>query len=104
MILEVLKSAVIGIIQGITEWLPVSSTGHMILAEKLLNLNISEDFWNMFKVVIQFASILAVIVIYFHKLNPFSPKNKARKERYLLSVGQSNRRCNSCSGCRSLSG
>lgn len=86
MIFEVLKSAVIGIIQGITEWLPVSSTGHMILAEKLLNLNVSEDFWNMFKVVIQFASILAVIVIYFHKLNPFSPKKtkEEKKDTYSL--------------------
>ena len=69
MFFEILKSAVIGIIQGITEWLPVSSTGHMILAEKILNLNVSPDFWNMFKVVIQFASILAVIVIYFHRFH-----------------------------------
>jgi len=81
MILEMLKSAVIGIVQGITEWLPVSSTGHMILAEKILNLNVSEDFWNMFKVVIQFSSILAVIVIYFHKLNPFSPKKTAAEKQ-----------------------
>lgn len=86
MVIELFKSAVIGIIQGITEWLPVSSTGHMILAEKILQLNVSEDFWNMFKVVIQFASILAVIVIYFHKLNPFSPKKSAveKKETYAL--------------------
>lgn len=86
MILEVLKSAVIGIIQGITEWLPVSSTGHMILAEKLLNLNVSEDFWNMFKVVIQFASILAVIVIYFHKLNPFSPRKTKQEKKDTYSL------------------
>lgn len=86
MIIEILKSAIIGIIQGITEWLPISSTGHMILAEKLLKLNVSADFWNMFKVVIQFSSILAVVIIYFHKLNPFSPKKTAdeKKQTYIL--------------------
>ena len=86
MIIEILKSAVIGIIQGITEWLPISSTGHMILAEKLLKLNVSAEFWNMFKVVIQFASILAVVIIYFHKLNPFSPKKtkEEKKGTYIL--------------------
>lgn len=86
MFLEMVKSAVIGIIQGITEWLPVSSTGHMILAEKLLSLNVSDAFWDMFKVVIQFASILAVVLIYFHKLNPFSPKKtgEEKKETYTL--------------------
>ncbi|MBO5930338.1 MAG: undecaprenyl-diphosphate phosphatase [Clostridia bacterium] len=85
-IIEMLKSAVIGIVQGITEWLPVSSTGHMILAEKLLQLQVSADFWNMFKVVIQFSSILAVVMIYFHKLNPFSPKKsiEEKKETYSL--------------------
>ena len=86
MIIEILKSIVIGIVQGITEWLPISSTGHLILAEKLLTLNVSQEFWNMFKVVIQFASILAVVVIYFHKLNPFSPKKTAseKKDTYIL--------------------
>ncbi len=86
MIIEILKSAIIGIIQGITEWLPISSTGHMILAEKLLKLNVSAEFWNMFKVVIQFASILAVVIIYFHKLNPFSPKKskEEKKGTYIL--------------------
>lgn len=86
MLIEILKSAVIGIIQGITEWLPVSSTGHMILAEKILRLNVSEDFWNMFKVVIQFASILAVIVIYFHKLNPFSPRKTSEEKQQTYSL------------------
>lgn len=86
MFIEVLKSIVIGIVQGITEWLPISSTGHLILVEKLLTLNVSEEFWNMFKVVIQFASILAVVVLYFHKLNPFSPKKTAheKKDTYIL--------------------
>ncbi len=86
MFIELLKSAIIGIIQGITEWLPISSTGHMILAEKLLNLNVSEDFWNMFKVVIQLSSILAVIVIYFHKLNPFSTKKTVTERKDTFSL------------------
>ncbi len=86
MILEIIKSAIIGIIQGITEWLPISSTGHMILAEKILNLHVSTEFWDMYKVVIQFASILAVVLIYFHKLNPFSPKKSSeeKKQTYTL--------------------
>lgn len=86
MLIEILKSIVIGIVQGITEWLPISSTGHLILVEKLLTLNVSEEFWNMFKVVIQFGSILAVVVLYFHKLNPFSPKKTVseKKDTYIL--------------------
>ena len=77
---ELLKVIVIGIIQGITEWLPISSTGHMILAEELLKLNVSDEFMEMFRVVIQFGSILAVVVLYFKKLNPFAPsKNQAEK-------------------------
>lgn len=77
---ELLKVVVIGIIQGITEWLPISSTGHMILAEELLQLNVSDEFMEMFRVVIQFGSILAVVVLYFRKLNPFAlSKSKAEK-------------------------
>lgn len=72
--IEILKSLILGIVQGITEWLPISSTGHMILVDEFIQLNASEEFKEMFFVVIQFASILAVILIYFHKLNPFSPK------------------------------
>ena len=78
--IELLKVVVIGIIQGITEWLPISSTGHMILAEELLKLNVSDEFMEMFRVVIQFGSILAVVVLYFRKLNPFAlSKSKAEK-------------------------
>ncbi len=78
--LELLKVVVIGIIQGITEWLPISSTGHMILADELLRLNVSDEFMEMFRVVIQFGSILAVVVLYFRKLNPFAlSKSKAEK-------------------------
>ena len=69
-----------GIVQGITEWLPISSTGHMILVDQFMPLHQSADFINLFLVVIQFGSILAVVTLYFHKLNPFSPK-KTKAER-----------------------
>ncbi len=79
-ITELLKAVIFGIIQGITEWLPISSTGHLILANQFLMLKQSEAFINLFLVVIQFGSILAVVTLYFHKLNPFSPrKSKAEK-------------------------
>lgn len=71
-LIELIKVIIIGIIQGITEWLPISSTGHMILADELLRLNVSDAFMEMFRVVIQFGSILAVVVLYFKKLNPFA--------------------------------
>ena len=73
-LLEILKSVILGIIQGITEWLPISSTGHLILFNQLLKLNCSEQFWKLYEVIIQLGSIMAVVVLYFHKLNPFSPK------------------------------
>lgn len=72
-ILELLKSAFLGLVEGITEWLPVSSTGHMILVNEFVSLNVTEEFWNMFQVVIQLGAILAVCVMFFHKLNPLSP-------------------------------
>lgn len=78
---ELLKVIAIGIIQGITEWLPISSTGHMILAEELLKLNVSDEFMEMFRVVIQFGSILAVVVLYFKKLNPFAPSKTQAEKR-----------------------
>ena len=74
MIIEILKAIVLGIVQGITEWLPISSTGHLLIMNEFLNLDCSKEFLDMFKVVIQFGSILAVVVLYFGKLNPFSPK------------------------------
>lgn len=70
--LELLKSIFIGIVQGITEWLPVSSTGHMILFNEFVHLKVTDAFFEMFLVVIQFGSILAVLFLYFSKLNPFS--------------------------------
>ena len=72
---EILKSIVYGVIEGITEWLPISSTGHMILAEQLLHFNFSADFMEMFRVVIQLGAILAVVVLYFRKLWPFCRDN-----------------------------
>lgn len=81
MILEILKAVFFGIVEGITEWLPVSSTGHLILLDKFIHLNVSEAFYEMFQVVIQLGAILAVIVLFFHKLNPFSPsKDRVQKE------------------------
>ena len=72
--LEFLKAVLFGIVEGITEWLPVSSTGHLILLDEFVELQVSEAFYEMFQVVIQLGAILAVIVLFFHKLNPFSPK------------------------------
>ena len=80
--LEALKVIILGIVQGITEWLPISSTGHLILVEELIKLQQNDAFKNMFNVVIQFGSIMAVVVIYFHKLNPFSP-TKTQKQKMM---------------------
>ena len=79
--IEFLKAILFGIVEGITEWLPVSSTGHLILLDEFLQLNISEAFYEMFQVVIQLGAILAVIVLFFHKLNPFSPKKDAPQKK-----------------------
>lgn len=73
--IEILKAIFIGIVQGITEWLPVSSTGHMIIANEFVGLNVSEGCWDLFEVITQLGSILAVVILFFDKLNPWS-KNK----------------------------
>ena len=73
--IEILKSILYGIVEGITEWLPVSSTGHMILLEEIMPMNVSSSFWSMFLVVIQLGAILAVVVLYWNKIFPFR-KNK----------------------------
>ena len=78
--IEIIKVIILGIVEGITEWLPISSTGHMILVDEFIKLNISDAFKEMFFVVIQLGAIMAVVILYFHKLNPFSPK-KSRKEK-----------------------
>ena len=70
--LEIIKSIFYGIVEGITEWLPVSSTGHLILFEEFFKFNLSNEFMEMFRVVIQLGAILAVVILYFNKLNPFS--------------------------------
>ena len=80
MLWEALKAFVIGLVEGVTEWLPISSTGHMILVDEFLKLDVSEQFLALFLVVIQIGAIMAVIILYFHKLNPFSPK-KTREGR-----------------------
>lgn len=85
-VIELLKAALIGVIEGITEWLPISSTGHMILADEFLKLNVPDDFWQLFLVVIQLGAIMAVIVIYFDKLNPFSRKKDHSEKRATWSI------------------
>ncbi|WP_122641750.1 undecaprenyl-diphosphate phosphatase [Luxibacter massiliensis] len=80
--LEALKVFILGVVEGITEWLPISSTGHLILVEEFIKLKMSDDFISMFNVVIQLGAILAVVVIYFHKLNPFS-NTKTNKQKML---------------------
>ena len=79
--LDALKVIIFGIVEGITEWLPISSTGHLILMEELLKLGQSQEFLDMFYVVIQLGAILAVVILYFHKLNPFSPKKRERQKK-----------------------
>ena len=75
--IELLKAIVLGIVEGVTEWLPVSSTGHMILVDQFLKLNVSDEFKEMFEVVIQLGAIMAVVVLYFPKLWPFGKKDNA---------------------------
>jgi len=84
--IEFLKVVLLGIVEGITEWLPISSTGHMILVNEFIRLNVSEDFMEMFLVVIQLGAILAVCVLYFHKLNPFSPDKSQTQRRETFSL------------------
>ena len=84
--IEFIKVFLLGLVEGITEWLPISSTGHMIILENFLKLNVSHAFWEMFLVVIQFGAIAAVVVLYFHKLNPFSPKKNAHQKKETWTI------------------
>ncbi len=90
--MEILKSVLMGIVQGITEWLPISSTGHMLLLDEFIKITVStvsernSEFFNVFKVFIQLGSILAVLVLYFDKLNPFSTKKSDTEKRLTLSL------------------
>ena len=81
MLIEILKAILFGIVEGITEWLPVSSTGHMILLDEFIKLDVSKEFYEMFQVVIQLGAIGAVLALFFHKLNPFS-KRKNLKQKH----------------------
>ena len=81
MFIEFLKAVLFGIVEGITEWLPVSSTGHLILLDEFVKLKVSPEFYEMFQVVIQLGAIAAVIVLFFHKLNPFAPSKTAREKK-----------------------
>ncbi|MBQ7383582.1 MAG: undecaprenyl-diphosphate phosphatase, partial [Clostridia bacterium] len=89
MIIEILKAVLFGIVEGITEWLPVSSTGHLILLDEFLSLDVAgelgaafaEEYMSMFEVVIQLGAILAVVVMFFHKLNPFAPSKTVAEKK-----------------------
>lgn len=80
-LIELLKAAIYGVVEGITEWLPISSTGHMLLLEQFMPLGVSKDFWDMFLVVIQLGAIIAVLISFFHELNPFSRSKSAGERR-----------------------
>ncbi|MGI5825056.1 MAG: undecaprenyl-diphosphate phosphatase [Bacillota bacterium] len=84
--IEILKVILIGIVEGITEWLPISSTGHMILIEEFIKLNVTDEFMKMFLVVIQLGAILAVVWLYFHKLNPFSKRKTTIQKKDTLAI------------------
>lgn len=81
LISNILKAIILGIVEGITEWLPISSTGHLILVDEFLKMDVSSAFSNMFNVVIQLGAILAVVVIYFEKLNPFSSQKSSEEKK-----------------------
>lgn len=83
---EIFKAIILGIVEGITEWLPISSTGHMILVEEFIQLDTSPAFKEMFFVVIQLGAILAVVALYFHKLNPFSPKKSSLEKKETMEI------------------
>lgn len=84
--IEILKAILFGIVEGITEWLPVSSTGHLILLDEFVKLDVSAAFYEMFQVVIQLGAILAVIVLFFHKLNPFAPSKSVQQKKKTWSL------------------
>ncbi len=88
-IIEIIKVVFFGLVEGITEWLPISSTGHLILLEELIKLNVSSSFMEMFRVVIQLGAIMAVVVLYFNKLNPLNfKKNKEERKREVPALGE----------------
>ncbi len=84
--LDALKVIILGIVEGITEWLPISSTGHLILMNELLSLDQEQAFIDMFNVVIQLGAIMAVVVLYFHRLNPFSPRKTEKQKKLTIQL------------------
>lgn len=85
-IIEILKAVLFGIVEGITEWLPISSTGHMILLNEFVTLNVSEEFWEMFLVVIQLGAILAVVLLFWNKIFPFRFREKPVVQKDILTL------------------
>lgn len=85
-ILDFLIAIIYGIVEGITEFLPISSTGHLILLEEFLPMNVSEAFMEMFDVVVQLGAILAVVVLYFNKLNPFAPRKSSKQKQMTWAI------------------
>ena len=85
--IDVFKAIILGIIEGITEWLPISSTGHLILANEFLKLNVTDAFMEMFEVVIQLGAILAVVVLFWNKLWPLSLRTSCSVKRLVGKVG-----------------
>jgi undecaprenyl-diphosphatase len=83
---EIFKVMILGIVEGITEWLPISSTGHLILVDEFIKLNASDAFKEMFNVVVQLGAIMAVVVLYFNKLNPFSPKKSRNQKIHTIQL------------------
>ena len=81
LVLELLKSLFLGVVEGITEWLPISSTGHLILVDEFIKLNVTTEFMDMYRYVIQLGAILAVLLLFFYRLNPFSPRKSVRQKR-----------------------
>ncbi len=86
MYIEIIKAIIFGIVEGITEWLPISSTGHMILVEEFIKFNASAEFMEMFRVVIQLGAIMAVVLLYFHKLNPFASGKSLKQKRDTMDI------------------
>lgn len=86
MYIEVFKAIILGIVEGITEWLPISSTGHMILVEEFIKFDASDKFMEMFRVVIQLGAIMAVVLLYFHKLNPFAPSKTLKQKKETMDI------------------
>lgn len=84
--IQVIKAIILGIIEGITEWLPISSTGHMILVDEFIQLNMSEEFKEVFLVVVQLGAILSVVLLYFNKLNPFSKRKTLMQKRETWNI------------------